>query len=181
MRKSVLPVSAIVLLLAAGCSNTSALPSGPRARTVATTNAAPTTLPIVTVPSTPTSNPSSAAAPSGKILMVKLYVGNLARGEKFYGAVFGAKLAVKIGAFAHVLTFAGGGPGLILIRGGPSEKNKKGSFLIEVPNLAAAKSVAIKNGAKVQHSFAGAPGGQAAQSIDFLDPWGNQVEILQLG
>ena len=43
--------------------------------------------------------------------MVKLYVGNLARGEKFYGAVFGAKLAVKIGAFAHVLTFANGGPG----------------------------------------------------------------------
>lgn len=114
--------------------------------------------------------------------MVKLYVGgNLARGEKFYGSVFGAKLAIKIGSFAHVLTFANGGPGLILIRGGPSDKNKKGSFLIEVPNLEVAKSVAVKNGAKVQHSFAGAPGGQAAKSIDFLDPWGNQIEILQLG
>ena len=34
---------------------------------------------------------------------------------------------------------------------------------------------------KEQRKFAGNPGGQAAQSIDFLDPWGNQVEILQIG
>ena len=173
MRKSVI-LPAILLLLAAGCSaaKTSAPTTGTRAKTVATTNVAPTTLPIVTVPSTPTSGPPSAAAPSGKILMVKLYVGNLARGEKFYGAVFGAKLAVKIGAFAHVLTFANGGPGLILIRGGPGDKNKKGSFLIEVPSLKAAKSLDSfdsASGPPLSPSAAQTPGQLPTQLASSLD------------
>jgi hypothetical protein len=78
------------------------------------------------------------------------------------------------------VTFPDGGPGLVLLKKGPHDK-KQGSFIIQVLNLSAAEAQAIANGAKEQRKFAGNPGGQAAQSIDFLDPWGNQVEILQIG
>ena len=43
--------------------------------------------------------------------MVKLYVGNMDAGEKFYGAVFGASVAIKLGATADVVTFREAGPG----------------------------------------------------------------------
>src|SRR5262245_30283500 len=94
----------------------------------------PTTLPIVTVPSSAGSAPTDAAAPTGKILMVKLYVGDLAAGEQFYGAVFGAKLAIKVGENAHIVTFPDGGPGLVLLKKGADDKKKQGSFIVQVPN-----------------------------------------------
>ena len=34
--------------------------------------------------------------------MIKLYVGNIPRAEKFYGALFGVKPAVKIGKGAEI-------------------------------------------------------------------------------
>ena len=113
--------------------------------------------------------------------MVKLYVDDLEAGEKFYGAVFGAKLALKVGENAHIVTFPDGGPGLVLLKKGANDKKKVGAFIIQVPDLSAAQALAIANGAKEQGKFAGNPGSQAAKSQDFLDPWGNQVEILQLG
>ena len=48
--------------------------------------------------------------------MIKLYVGSLATAQKFYGAVFGAKLAMTMGSFAHIVTFPKGGSGLVLVR-----------------------------------------------------------------
>jgi len=147
----------------------------------ATTTVAPTTLPIATVPSTTPAGSNDAAPPTGKILMVKLYVGDLDAGERFYGALFGAKLALKVGENAHIVTFPDGGPGLVLLKKGANDRKKQGSFIIQVPDLSAAQTRAIANGAKQQGTFAGNPGSQAAKSIDFLDPWGNQVEILQLG
>jgi len=150
-------------------------------RASATTAVAPTTIPIDSVPATAPSGSDDPAAPTGKILMVKLYVGSLDAGEKFYGAVFGAKVAIKLGDTAHVVTFPDGGPGLVLLKKGPDDKKKRGSFIIQVPNLSAAQALAVANGAKEQRKFAGNPGGQAARSIDLLDPWGNQVEILQIG
>jgi predicted enzyme related to lactoylglutathione lyase len=144
------------------------------------TRATPTTLPIETVPTTAAQGSTKPTA-TGKILMVKLYVGNLKDAEKFYGTVFGAQLAVKIGKGAHVVSFPDGGPLLALIAAGRHDKNKKGSFVVQVPDLAAAKKLAVANGAKAERSFAGNPAGQAAKSIDFVDPWGNGLEILQIG
>jgi predicted enzyme related to lactoylglutathione lyase len=132
-----------------------------------------------------TSKGAANPAATGKVLMLKLFVGNLAQGEAFYGNVFGAKVALAVGANAHVLTFPNGGPGLVLLGpgagAGASDVTKKGAFIIQVPSLTASKALAVANGATVQGAFAGAPQGQAAKSIDLLDPWGNQVEILQIG
>ena len=113
--------------------------------------------------------------------MVKIYVGDLDKAEQFYGAVFGAKRVLEMGAFAHIVTFPKGGPGLVLLKAGANNANQKGAFIIQVPNLAVAETAALANGATKQGTFAGAPGGQAAKSIDLLDPWGNQIEILQVG
>ena len=140
---------------------------------------APTTLPITSLPSAPAGS-SGANAPSGTILMIKLYVGNVTGAERFYGSVFGAKPAIKVGTIP-IVTFPKGGPGLVLLKKGPRDKNKVGGFIIQVPNLRRAKALAVAHGARVQGNFAGSPNGHIAQSIDLLDPWGNNVEILQLG
>jgi predicted enzyme related to lactoylglutathione lyase len=186
MRRRTIVLS-VGLVLAVWCGSTARLsaeastPSTSQRASPTTTTVAPITLPIESVPSTTTSGSDNPGAPTGKVLMVKLYVGSLDAGEKFYGAVFGATLALKLGDTAHVVTFPGGGPGLVLLKTGPQDKRKHGSFIIQVPNLSSAQALAVANGAKEQRKFAGNPGGQAAQSIDFLDPWGNQVEILQIG
>jgi predicted enzyme related to lactoylglutathione lyase len=177
---------AVPLVLALWCGSTassSAAASAPETspRASATTTVPPSTIPIETVPSTAPSGVLDPAAATGKILMVKLYVGSVDAGEKFYGAVFGAKVAIKLGDTAHIVTFPNGGPGLVLLKKRPADTKKQGSFIIQVPNLSAAQTLAIANGAKKQRTFAGNPGGNAAKSIDFLDPWGNQVEILQIG
>jgi predicted enzyme related to lactoylglutathione lyase len=112
--------------------------------------------------------------------MIKLSVGNVKAAERFYGAVFGAKVALKVGT-VPIVTFPKGGPGLVLLKRGPHDRNKVGGFIIQVPSLSAAKALAVAHGAKVQGKFAGTPGSQAAESVDLLDPWGNNVEILQLG
>ncbi len=187
-------VLAVPLLLVVGCSSTTdssaraGVPSTSPAVGVTTTTVTrkattvpPTVLPIVSVPAAKTgSGPATSGGPTGTILMVKLYVSSIAAGEKFYGAVFGAKLALKIGDDAHIETLPKG-PGLVLLKSGPDTKNNKGSFIIQVPDLAAAQARAIAHGATVQGKFAGSPGGQGARSVDLLDPWGNQTEILQIG
>ncbi|MEU9409908.1 hypothetical protein AB0E08_30055 [Streptomyces sp. NPDC048281] len=88
--------------------------------------------------------------------MVKLYVGTLDAAERFCGRVFGAKFAVAQGENVHIVTFPDGGPGLVLIKKGPHDGKTKSGFIIQVPD----------------------PG---SRSVDVLDPWGNQVEILQRG
>ena len=151
----------------------------PLAHAATTTTVPPTTLPIGTAPPTaPSGTPNPAA--TGQILMIKLPVGNVAAAEKFYGAVFGAKLAVTVGS-AHIVTFPDGGPGLVLLKRNAKEKGRTGAFIIKVPDLNASEGLALANGAKKQATFAGTPNNQAARSIDLLDPWGNQVEILQIG
>lgn len=112
--------------------------------------------------------------------MIKLYVGDMDAAKAFYGGAFGAKPALAIGNNANILTFPHGGPGLVLLKSSPGEK-KYGAFIIRVPDLAKTEAWAVANGAKQQGTFAGNPAGQAARSIDLLDPWGNQVEILQVG
>lgn len=144
------------------------------------TASAPTTLPIHSVTSTSVATSNSAGAPTGTILMIKLSVGNVAAGERFYGSVFGAKAAIEVGT-VPILTFPKGGPGLVLLKRGRHEQHNVSGFIIQVPNLSQTKALAVAHGAKVQDHFAGNPGNQSAQSIDLLDPWGNNVEILQIG
>ena len=168
-----------LVLLAAVAAVTLSAP-GSHAQAATETTAPPTTLPINAAPSTePSSAPNPAAR--GTILMIKLPVGNLGAAEKFYGAVFGAKLAITVGKNAHIVTFPDGGPGLVLLKRNPKDKGRTGAFIIKVPDLNASETLALANGAKKQATFAGAPSGQAARSVDLLDPWGNQVEILQIG
>ena len=49
---------------------------------------------------------------------------------------------------------------------------------MQVPDLEAAKARALENGATEQEAFSGNPGGQAAKSIDMLDPWATRIELL---
>ena len=147
---------------------------------VAAASSAPTTLPVHSATTTSGARSSGTNAPTGTILMIKLSVGNVAAGERFYGAVFGAKQALEVGKIP-ILTFPKGGPGLVLLKRGPHSQVHVSGFIIQVPNLSRAKALAVAHGAKVQGHFAGKPGNQAAQSIDLLDPWGNNVEILQIG
>jgi predicted enzyme related to lactoylglutathione lyase len=162
-------------LLASAVSMTVAIPTG--AATKSSTSQ--TTLPISTVPTS--SGNGAATGATGKILMIKLYVGNPKQGEQFYNAVFGATPALAMGKFAEIVTFPQGGPGLVLLKKSKNNKNQVGGFIIEVPSLSATEALAVAHGAKVQGKFAGTPGNQVAHSIDLLDPWGNNVEILQLG
>jgi predicted enzyme related to lactoylglutathione lyase len=120
-------------------------------------------------------------AATGTILMVKIEVGDLDAGQRFYGEVFGAKHVLDVGSGARILTFPKGGPGLVLLKAGAGDASRKGAFIVQVPDLAAAEARALAYGATRQGTFSGAPGGHAATSIDLLDPWGNQVEILQIG
>jgi predicted enzyme related to lactoylglutathione lyase len=118
---------------------------------------------------------------SGQVIILKLHVGDIDDGEAFYHSVFGATVAYELGDGVRVLTMREG-PGFILIEDGPGDEDTwNGSFLIQVPDLAAAEEAAVDNGATHQQAFEGSPGGEQARSVDLLDPWGNQIEILQLG
>jgi predicted enzyme related to lactoylglutathione lyase len=146
------------------------------------TTIVPTTL-TVDMASPPAATGSADPNASGKILMIKLPVGDVDAAEKFYGTLFGATSAAAMGAGIHIVTFPEGGPGLVLLQNDsePLDDNKQGAFIIQVPDLTATKALALANGATEQGTFAGTPNGQAARSVDLLDPWGNQIEILQLG
>jgi predicted enzyme related to lactoylglutathione lyase len=181
MRRHLLPFAVLVVggVFAFGAP-AGATTSNATQHAAATTTEPPTTLPINTAPSTQPAGETNPAA-TGQIIMIKLPVGNLAAAEKFYGDVFGAKLAISVGANAHIVTFPSGGTGLVLLKRNPKQKSATGAFIIKVPDMNASLSLALANGAKKQGTFAGAPASQVAHSVDTLDPWGNQVEILQIG
>ena len=139
-------------------------------------------IPDSTAPSTTAGDTDSATTGSGQVIMLKLQVGDVDEAEDFYHSVFGASVAYDLGQGARVLTMPEG-PGFILLGGDGSgdDEDYNGSFLIQVPDLEAAEAAAIDNGATRQQAFEGSPGGEEARSVDLLDPWGNQIEILQLG
>ena len=47
-------------------------------------------------------------------------------------------------------------------------------------NMESTLARAVANGATLEQSFQGEQGG-GAQSTNIIDPWGNQIEVLQLG
>jgi len=122
---------------------------------------------------------ADAAPPDGSILMVKLPVGDDEAAQEFYGTVFGVTLAMEMGDQVRIVTFPGCGPGLVLIPEDP-ENERNGSFIVQVTNMESTLARAVANGATLEQSFQGEQGG-GAQSTNIIDPWGNQIEVLQLG
>lgn len=132
----------------------------------------------------PASGQSAFAAPvaSPHIIMLKLYVSDIARGEKFYHEVFGANVVQNMGDNVRIMIFPGGAtPGIILIQS-PDVATMHGSFVIQVPDLKATLDRAAANGGTLKNThFEQQMGGMNAQSSHFSDPDGNLVEVLQIG
>jgi predicted enzyme related to lactoylglutathione lyase len=151
--------------------------------------------------------PAAAAVTGAKVLMLRTFVSDLDRSSKFYNEVFGmttvslppfagrqgaapgaaspqagaraqAAPASLTGGGIRILNFPGGSPGMILIKGSGGPDMLRGSYIIQVPDLAAALAAAEANGGKVQATrfVAG-----AQESRHVLDPDGNDLEILQSG
>jgi predicted enzyme related to lactoylglutathione lyase len=114
--------------------------------------------------------------------MLKIMVSDLDRGEKFYHEVFGTTAVQRMGDNVRILVFPGGVmPGIIMIKS-TNVQNEHTSFVMQVPDYRAALDRAAANGGQLLNTrFAQDQGGMAAQSSHFLDPDGNNVEVLQIG
>ena len=130
---------------------------------------------------------SAQQAPVGpvanpRVIMLRLFVSDLARGENFYHQVFGAAAVQRMGDNVRILTFPGAAPpGIIMIKTDDKVK-MNGSFVIQVPDLEAALTHAAANGGKVQTTrFEQGVQGMPAQSRHVFDPDGNDIEVLQIG
>jgi predicted enzyme related to lactoylglutathione lyase len=124
--------------------------------------------------------PTPVATP--RVIMLRLYVGELARAEKFYHEVLGATVVQKMGDKVGIMIFPGGVmPGLILIEA-PKNEFKSGSFVMQVPDLEATLARAAANGGKVMSTrFSQNIQAMPAQSRHVFDPEGNDIEVLQIG
>lgn len=114
--------------------------------------------------------------------MLRLYVADIARGEKFYHEVFGANVVQKMGDNVRIMIFPGGAmPGIILIQS-RDEARMNGSFVIQVPDVQdILRRAAANGGVPMNTRFAQQVEGMAARSSHFTDPDGNIVEVLQIG
>lgn len=129
-----------------------------------------------------TPNPPPAPVASPRVMMLRLYVSDIVRGEKFYHDVLSANVVQKMGDNVRIMMFAGGAlPGIILIQGHEATE-MHGSFVIQVPDLKGTLDKAAANGGKLKNShFEQQMGGMPAQSSHFWDPDGNLIEVLQIG
>lgn len=121
-----------------------------------------------------------AATP--RIIMLRLYVSDLDRGEKFYHEVFGTTVVRKMGDDVRIMNFPGGIlPGIIMIKS-PDEAQMNGSFLIQVPDVQATLDRAAANGGVLHNTrFSEEVEGMPARSSHFTDPDGNIIEVMQIG
>src|SRR5689334_19616498 len=102
MKLAYLPLAAVTMLTAAGAE---AAP-GPAASAVPGPAASAT-------PAAPAVGPVASA----RVIMLRLYVADLARGEKFYHEVFGTSVMQKMGDNVLIMNFPGGVlPGIIMIK-----------------------------------------------------------------
>lgn len=146
--------------------------------------------------------PVAEPVTGAKVLMLRTMVSDLERGVKFYTEVFGMRAmgmpslgaprpAPAPGAAParpagpggpgggiRILIFPGGSPGMIMIKGSGGPDMMRGSYVIQVPDLAKALAAAEANGGKVQTTRFTA-GGQESRHV--FDPDGNDLEILQSG
>lgn len=124
--------------------------------------------------------PATTASP--QVIMLRLFVSDLDRGEKFYHEVFGMTVVQKMGDNVRIMIFPGGVmPGIIMIKSA-DEKTMNGSFVVRVPNLRATLDRAAANGGKLMDTrFAQQIDSMSARSSHFIDPDGNVIEVLQIG
>lgn len=120
------------------------------------------------------------AAP--RVIMLRMFVSDLARGEKFYHEVFGTTVVRRMGENVSILNFPGGAlPGIIMIKSSQVTQMKS-SFVIQVPDMEATLARGAANGGSAEsHRFAEAVQGMPAASHHLLDPDGNDIEVLQIG
>jgi predicted enzyme related to lactoylglutathione lyase len=126
--------------------------------------------------------PPPAIVSSARVVMLKIFVSDLDRGEKFYHEVFGTTAVQRMGDNVRILVFPGGAtPGIIMIRS-PDAASNHSSFVMQVSDYRVALDRAAANGGKLLNTrFAQEVGGLPARSSHFLDPDGNNVEVLQIG
>lgn len=132
-------------------------------------------------PTQPSTNPATPVG-SPRVMMLRLYVSDIARAEKFYHQVFGTIVVRNMGDNVRIMMFPGGAtPGIILIQS-QEVATMHGSFVIQVPDLEATLDLAVANGGTLKNThFEQQISGMPAQSSHFTDPDGNLIEVLQLG
>ena len=119
---------------------------------------------------------------SARVIMLRLFVADLARAEKFYHEVFGTTVLQKMGDNVRIMNFPGGTlPGIILIKS-PDEVRMNGSFVMQVADVQDTLARAAANGGTLMNTrFSQQVEGMPAQSSHFTDPDGNIIEVLQIG
>jgi len=124
----------------------------------------------------------AAPVATPRIIMVRMFVSDLPRGEKFYHDVFGTTVVRRMGDNVSILTFPGGAlPGIIMIKS-PQVAQMKSSFVIQAPDMQATLARGAAAGGAAQSTrFAEAIQGLPAASHHLLDPDGNDIEVLQIG
>lgn len=123
-----------------------------------------------------------APVASPRVIMLRMFVSDLPRGEKFYHDVLGTTVVRRMGDNVSILTFPGGAlPGIIMIKS-PQVARMKSSFVIQVPDMKATLARGAAVGGSAQSTrFAEAIQGMPATSHHLLDPDGNDIEVLQIG
>src|SRR4051794_9840874 len=90
--------------------------------------------------------PAPASVPAPRVIMIRMFVSDLARGEKFYHEVFGTTVVQKMGENVSILNFPKGAvPGIIMIKSSQATQMKS-SFVIQVPDLEGALARGAANG-----------------------------------
>ena len=147
---------------------------------VATTAAEPT--PAKPAPAAPAATSTVGPVTSARVMMLRVFVADIARAEKFYADVFGMTAVQRMGDRVRIMIFPGGTmPGIILIQS-PQETTMNGSWVMQVADVKATLERAVASGGVAMNTrFAQQVEGQAAQSTHFTDPDGNVIELLQMG
>ncbi|WP_310532422.1 VOC family protein [Novosphingobium sp.] len=132
--------------------------------------------PIAAQPAT-----APAAATPPRIIMLRFFVADIARGEAFYAKVFGMRTVQKLGEGVRIMVFPGSqSPGIILIQS-PEERTMNGSFIIQVDDLNDTLARVAANGGKLKNTkFEQKMGSEIGRSSHFYDPDGNEIEVLQM-
>lgn len=122
-----------------------------------------------------------AAATPPRIIMLRFFVADIARGEAFYVKVFGMRTVQKMGEGVRIMIFPGSpSPGIILIQSA-EEKAMNGSFIVQVDDLKTTLKKAAANGGTLKNTkFEQQMGAEIGRSSHFYDPDGNEIEVLQM-
>ena len=123
---------------------------------------------------------STKAEVTPSLLMVRIYVADMARSERFYEQALNMRLVAKLSDHEHVLMFPGApGPGVIILQGDPLVPQANGSFVIRVPDVDAAVARAAAQGARILRAPAAGPEAGTRDAV-LNDYDGTVVEIASI-